>query len=286
MNLRISVVTPSYNQGHFLEATIRSVIDQDYANLEYIVIDGGSKDHSLDIIKKYTSKIAYWVSEKDDGQSHAIRKGFKRATGDIFCWINSDDILEPGSLETVSRRFSENTTLHLLHGTCKLIDSHGNLFTNHDAPNGYRKMEWNPKSAFGNWQKLWFAQQSTFWTAQLWNDVGGVLPNLHYAMDLDLWRKFCDRTEMLIVPEVLAAYRIHDNAKCSEALPLAILEVMTLAAENGGEELRDFWQQYESVITKIFWEHHAQRKDLLSINSSRMLKISGMLRSILGRKRR
>jgi glycosyltransferase involved in cell wall biosynthesis len=281
MPKRISVITPSFNQGNYLEGTINSVLDQGYPGLEYILIDGGSTDNSVDIIKKYSAHISYWVSEKDKGQSHAITKGFDKATGDIYCWINSDDLLEPGSLETVARYFSANDKLHLLHGGCKLIDSAGRIFKNHDAPDGYRNMTWAPATAFANWMKNWFAQQSTFWSANLWKEVGGVKSHLHYAMDLDLWQRFCEKTEMQIVPETLAAYRIHDNAKCSEALPLAILEVMTVAAQNGGMELREFWQQYESVINRTFWEHHAQKKDLKSLNSSRVLGISKLLRGLL-----
>src|SRR5690554_4018590 len=107
----ISIVTPSFNQGHYLEETIDSVLSQNYPNLEYVVIDGGSTDGSVDIIKKYEKHLKYWVSEGDRGQSHAINKGLARCTGEVFNWLNSDDYLEPGALQTIGEAFENpNTT--------------------------------------------------------------------------------------------------------------------------------------------------------------------------------
>ena len=105
---KISIVTPSFNQGQFIEETIRSVLDQDYPNLEYLVIDGGSTDQTIDIIRKYETQLSYWESEKDRGQVHAINKGLARATGDIFAYINSDDIYLPGTFATVAKYFDEH----------------------------------------------------------------------------------------------------------------------------------------------------------------------------------
>jgi glycosyltransferase involved in cell wall biosynthesis len=105
---KISIVTPSFNQGRFIEKTILSVIEQDYPNLEYIIIDGGSTDESVEVIKKYDQHLAYWVSEPDRGQSHAINKGFERATGEIFGWLNSDDWYHPGALKAVAEAFAAN----------------------------------------------------------------------------------------------------------------------------------------------------------------------------------
>src|SRR5688572_23620138 len=114
---RISIVTPSYNQGIFLEETLRSILLQNYADLELIVIDGGSKDNSVEIIKKYEPWITYWISEKDNGQSDAINKGFKKASGEIVAWINSDDLLTPGSLHKVAEYFTAlPETTGLIHG--------------------------------------------------------------------------------------------------------------------------------------------------------------------------
>src|SRR5450759_2806690 len=120
--MKISVITPSYNQGQFLEETILSVINQNYPNLEYFIIDGGSTDNSIEIIKKYEKHLTYWVSEKDNGQAHAINKGFKKATGDIVCWINSDDLLIQGAINTISNYFSRNPDVQFINGYTLRID--------------------------------------------------------------------------------------------------------------------------------------------------------------------
>ena len=114
---KISVITPSYNQADFLEETILSVLNQNYPNLEYIIIDGGSTDRSVEIIKKYEKHLSYWVSEKDDGQSHAINKGLQHATGEIICWLCSDDLHVSDTLYTVAELFRLNPEIALLHGT-------------------------------------------------------------------------------------------------------------------------------------------------------------------------
>ena len=123
---RISIVTPSYNQGQFIEETIRSVLLQGYPNLEYIIIDGGSTDNSVEIIKKYSPWLTYWVSERDRGQSHAINKGFEHASGDILGWLNSDDMLAMGSLRRVAE-ISVETGCDVLSGACAMIDENAAL---------------------------------------------------------------------------------------------------------------------------------------------------------------
>jgi glycosyltransferase involved in cell wall biosynthesis len=204
---KISIITPSFNQAAFLERTIQSVICQDYSNYEYIVIDGASTDESVEIIKKYGDKLAYWVSEKDQGQSHAINKGFKRATGDVLCWINSDDCLKPGALSCVAQQLSNYQDCLWLVGACELIDEHGNL-TN------IRKVNSISLSTFANWNTNWFTQQSTFWTRTLLDKIGHLNESLHYAMDYDLWLRMFAESNPISINQVLAQYRFHANAKC------------------------------------------------------------------------
>src|SRR5258708_4479993 len=156
---KITVVTCSYNQGKFLEAAILSVIDQGYPNLEYIIMDGASKDESVEIIRKYEDQLAYWVSEPDKGQSDALANGFARATGDIFCWLCSDDLLEPGSLNEAGRLFAEDPNLEIAFGDTIFIDEKGAVT---------RKYKTVP---FNRWLLLntanYIPQPSTFWTRQV-----------------------------------------------------------------------------------------------------------------------
>src|SRR5882672_3579012 len=130
----ISIVTPSYNQGSYLEKTILSVLDQEYPNIEYIVIDGGSTDNSVDIIKKYEKHLKYWVSEQDRGQSNAINKGFSHATGDLLAWLNSDDYYMPGALWTLATMAMANPEASAFVGTGRVVDETGNILYDKEPP--------------------------------------------------------------------------------------------------------------------------------------------------------
>ena len=124
---KISIVTPSYNHGQYIEQTILSVINQNYPNLEYIIIDGGSTDNTVDIIKKYEEKITYWISEKDNGQSHALNKGIAKCTGDIFNWINSDDYFEDGTFYKLANHFTINNRVTSVSGWCKCFNENNSI---------------------------------------------------------------------------------------------------------------------------------------------------------------
>lgn len=176
---RISIITPSFNQGKYLEETIRSVLLQGYADLEYFIIDGGSTDESVAIIRKYEPWLAGWVSEGDDGQSDAINKGFARATGEICNWLCSDDLLTKGSLQAVARRFAQRTLIDVVAGACVLQYD--------DAPDqsGVRQVEW------ADWRHAPYAgviwQPSCFFRRELVCRRNLVLTDLHYCMDRELW---------------------------------------------------------------------------------------------------
>lgn len=181
----ITVVTPSYNQARFLEATLRSVLEQRYPNLEYMVMDGGSDDGSVDIIKRFEGQLSYWVSEADEGQTDALIKGFSRATGDILCWLNSDDLFEPWTLQEVARYFTGNSKAQAVYGDATWIDIEGRPI---------RSKKEHPFDRF-----IWMyyynyvPQPSTFWRRALYEEVGGLDPDYQLAMDADLWARFAER---------------------------------------------------------------------------------------------
>lgn len=208
----ISIVTPSYNQGQFLERTILSVLNQGYPNLEYIIIDGGSTDGSVEIIKKYENCLAYWVSEKDGGQADAIRKGFQRATGQILAFFNSDDIYMPGTLRRVARVFRANPNAEIVYGNKYLIDEDDRIV-------GERRLtSYVPGlSKFGMlYGGFGIYQPAAFWSKALCDQVGGVDTSFEFAMDTDLiLRLALAGAKFRFLREYFMASRIHRDSKTS-----------------------------------------------------------------------
>lgn len=204
---KITIVTPSFNQAIFLERTILSVINQGYPNLEYIIIDGGSTDGSVDIIKKYESHISKWVSEPDSGQSNAINKGFKMATGDLYNWLNSDDILYPATLKIVAEYCLKYPNHQVFYGDRVIIDKDDRVLKVNEGPSFKR---WESK------MYLKIPQETTFFSKSIWNKVNGLNEDLHYTMDVDLWRRFLKYTDFIHIPFYLGAYREHDLSKSVE----------------------------------------------------------------------
>jgi glycosyltransferase involved in cell wall biosynthesis len=208
---RISIVTPSYNQGRYIEETIRSVLLQNYPNLEYIIIDGGSTDETVEIIKKYKFWITYWISEIDNGQSHAINKGFARCTGDIYNWLCSDDILLNKSLEYIANKM-------ILATPCWIIGS-ALEFDERINKSGRRicTKEFGLDN-FMQWTHKWIPQPSTFWNRKMQNLCGvEKLANegLHYCMDVDLWFRFLCHSNPVFCDDDLSCLRYHEAAKTS-----------------------------------------------------------------------
>lgn len=202
---KITIITPSFNQGQFLEETIRSVLLQNYPNLEYIIIDGGSTDNSIEIIKKYEQWIDYWISEPDEGQAHAINKGLKIATGEIINWLNSDDWYLPNILEIIGYEFKVNPTLNAVSGTSLMIKNY--VVTQHFSTNIGRCKE----EAIA---KLDISQPSTFFRNTIIKN--GLISNLHYMFDAALWALFlltsdAENFKQIAVPVVY--YRLHDSSK-------------------------------------------------------------------------
>ena len=210
----ISVVTPSYNQGQFIEETIRSVLLQGYPNLEYIIIDGGSTDQSVEIIQRYEPWLTYWVSEPDRGQAHAINKGWRRATGDIVAWLNSDDLYRPDAMSRVVSLLELHPRVQWMCGDSVAIDSDGREKERIEAR----------LADLGNWVEYRrlgsdysFPQPSVFLRRRVLEQVGLLKEDLHYSFDLEYWCRVRIRGfEPLIVKEVLSCFRLHPASKtCS-----------------------------------------------------------------------
>jgi glycosyltransferase involved in cell wall biosynthesis/ADP-heptose:LPS heptosyltransferase/Flp pilus assembly protein TadD/predicted O-methyltransferase YrrM len=201
-----SVITPSYNQGEYIEQTIRSVAEQDYPDVEHIVIDGGSQDATVGILKSYPH--LRWLSEKDRGQSDAINKGFRMATGDIIAWINSDDWYEPGTFHLVAGFFRRHLELNVVMGNCNLVDEQGNVFdtvVNHERGFDELKRHWVPRSIP--------TQPAIFFRRRLLDEFGLLDESLHYAMDYDLWMRFAQKNRFHHLDVTVANYRFHSGAK-------------------------------------------------------------------------
>lgn len=182
---RISIITPSYNQGNFIEETIQSVLSQNYPNLEYIIIDGGSTDNTVEIIKKYESKITYWVSERDRGQTHAINKGLARATGDIIAYLNSDDYYLPDTLFKVANYFRQHPETDLLHGRCRYVNEQNEKIG--EQFGSITQFEEIVDLWGVWWRKQQFVQPEVFWSRRISDRIGAFNESLYYVMDYEYW---------------------------------------------------------------------------------------------------
>lgn len=263
---RISIVTPSYNQGQFIEETIRSVLLQGYPELEYIIMDGGSTDGSVEVIKKYRTWLAHWVSENDNGQSSAINAGFRAASGDVFSWLNSDDAYFPGALATVGRRFAGFTQPSVLVGSGDVIGADGRFLREIRVPPLDRE-------TIASGEK-WFLQQSCFWSDACWREVGGVDEELHLLMDRDLWIRFSDRFALVSCETKLGMLRWYSDAKTVKYKSRSMAEQVYL----------DF--RYErkysglSRVEKLAKALHVKDQELNSLNRRLVFRVLKRLRAL------
>ncbi|CAG0947444.1 putative glycosyltransferase [Anaerolineae bacterium] len=204
---RITIVTPSFNQAAFLEETIRSVLLQRYPNLEYIVIDGGSTDGSVEIIRKYAPWLTYWISEPDRGQAHAINKGLRVSTGEWMGWLNSDDYLLPNALHRISHFYSMSSKVEIVCGFRREVDQHDNRI-------GVR-VYFKP-DRFSLSRVCYIAQEATFWRRSVWQKIGELDEILQYALDYDYWqRMLAAQYEFYLLPCFIGVLRKHADAKGS-----------------------------------------------------------------------
>lgn len=224
--MRLSVVTPSYNQARFLRQTIESVLSQQGVELEYIIIDGGSTDGSVEIIQEYAPRLAYWVSEKDKGQTEAINKGFARATGDVLCWLNSDDLLLPGAAAEALAYLADHPEVGMVYGACTYIDENGRVIGDFPAAQtDYRRLRQG---------YVHIPQQASFFRAQLWRKVGPLDDSFYFAMDYDLWVRLAAEAPLVHLRRPWASFRLHSDAKTITADDRCWPEMLKVHYREGG----------------------------------------------------
>lgn len=200
---KISIVTINYNSAKYLEATILSVLNQNYPNLEYIIIDGGSSDESVEIIKKYEHKLHYWVSEKDEGQYHAVQKGIEKSTGEIMAWINADDLYVPFCFFEVAKIFFQFPDVKWLMGIPREYTESGAMLSRITLPWG----RWS-KYRYYTYDFQFIQQESTFWKRELWEKAGATMSrDIKYAGDMELWARFFRYEKLHTTLLTLAGFR-------------------------------------------------------------------------------
>lgn len=246
---KISIITVSYNQGKFIEDNILSIINQNYPNVEHIIIDGGSTDNTINILNKYNPYLN-WISEADDGQSDGLNKGFKKAIGDIIGWVNSDDKLAPGALEKVSTFFNNNPSEIAVVGDQAIINEDGNIIdVIKSKPYSY---DYLLNHARG------ITQNSTFFKREVFSKTGYLNPSIHYSMDRDLFIRIARLKSIPYLPETLAEFRIQPEAKTSKGSYYFAKDLVKIRRFYGGRflspgNLNDLYIIITEPFRRIIW---------------------------------
>jgi glycosyltransferase involved in cell wall biosynthesis len=260
---KISIVTPSYNQGQFLERTILSVLNQKYPNLEYIVLDGGSTDNSIDIIKQYSNKLSHWETGPDKGQAEAIAKGFASSTGTILGWLNSDDMLMPNALMKVAETFMSSSEICAVTGQCVIVDINGKPFSvNIPVMRSWRSMLYLGTG---------FYQMATFWTKSAYEAIGQLNADMYFSFDADLFLRLRKYGRIAVTNTYLAAYRWHKKSKTKNNQRIMRAENRMIQKKYGN--LSDLAVMLSHVVkrirpvnrirSKIFW--HLDKHKLMEM---------------------
>jgi glycosyltransferase involved in cell wall biosynthesis len=240
---RVTIVTPSYNQAPFLEATIRSVLLQNYPNLEYIVIDGGSTDGSVAIIEKYAPWLSFWVSERDEGQADAINKGFARSTGEILGWLNSDDLLRPNALSRVARVFMSHPSVNVVCGFRKVVNTRGQFRWNrvHDTPHDEAMRH-----------ICFVSQETVFWRRKVYETIGPLDAAFRYTLDYEYWqRMIAAGYHFTLLPYFLGVFRRHPRSKGATLADVRARELRTVYWRYLGRDVTEF-QMYRELGVRWF----------------------------------
>lgn len=232
----VSIVTPSYNQAPFLEATLLSVLDQTYPRIEYLVIDGGSTDGSVEIIERYADRLAGWVSEPDLGQTDALNKGFARASGDVFAWLNSDDTYRPQAVAEAVAYLVTHPAVGLVYGDANFIDERNRVIGRFNAqPTSYARLRRGG---------VYIPQQAAFFRGRLWRRVGPLDPTFYFAMDYDLWVRLAAQAPIHYHPGLWANFRLHSAAKTIAEDARCWPEMLRVHRREGGSWLAPITARY------------------------------------------
>ncbi|MBN2549639.1 MAG: glycosyltransferase [Anaerolineales bacterium] len=222
----VSIITPSYNQARFLEETIQSVLSQDFAPVEYIIVDGGSTDGSVEIIRRHADRLAWWVSEPDQGQTDALNKGFARAKGEILAWLNSDDTYLPGAISEAVAFLQANPDVGMVYGDANLIDERGQVIGRFPArQTNYSRLRQG---------YVHIPQQAALFRASLWQQVGPLDPTFFFAMDYDLWVRLAKISRLQYHPRLWSNFRLHQAGKSVAADERCWPEMLRVHYREGG----------------------------------------------------
>ena len=233
----VSIITPSYNQAKFLRRTIESVLNQDYPNLEYIVMDGASNDGSIEIIQEYADRLTYWESVKDKGQTDAINKGFNRATGKYVAWLNSDDVYYPGAISEAVAYLEDHPEVGLVYGDCDFLDAEDHVIGKFPAAQTDHKLL---KQGY-----VHVPQAAAFLPREMWLKVGPLDPSFFFAMDYDLWVRISRLAPLVYLPgHTWAGFRLHDDAKTIVADAQCWPEMLRVHYRDGGHWLSAIQAKY------------------------------------------
>jgi len=254
-NPKISIITPSYNQARFIEKTIQSILSQDYPNLEYIVVDGESTDGTCRILKQYKGKLT-WTSERDKGQTNAINKGLKRASGDILAYLNSDDLYLPGTLHKVTDYFMKHEDIYWVTGRCKIIDENDREVRNLIST---WKNFWLQNRFFAKYRNMilfilnFISQPSTFWRREVLDRIGYFDEALLLSMDYDYWIRLVKEYKLGIIDDDLSAYRVHIGSKSAKEYRLQFKEGYEISKKHTDSFiLPKLHKLHDTLITNIY----------------------------------
>ena len=257
-NIKVSIITPSFNQARYIESTMRSVLEQGYPLIEYIVVDGGSTDGSVDVIKRYADKLAWWVSEKDKGQTDALNKGFSHAQGEILAWLNSDDTYEPGVVAAAVKYLNEHPKVGMVYADTNFIDENGRIIGRFPAAQtDYRRLRQG---------YVHIPQQAAFFRADLWRQVGPLDPDFYFAMDYDLWVRLAKLAPFAYLPgQTWANFRLHTSGKTIAADDRCWPEMLKVHYRDGGSFFTPIVAKYylrKLVAPLLNWNRQRKMRKL------------------------